>query len=498
MEIFDIIDVYGRFFLKVFFINIYLYLVYIKITNYKNNSIKKVLIIILSSLIISTIYMILTQYITPLLVMPLLYMIYGIVISNIVKQKFNYSIFVVTISFILTYMVYFFSVIISGIVLMIVTPNISYKHPISLLTIPFIMIIIYYFILKIKRLKNGLNFLKDVDKIEKIGRFINIAFLTTIIIFAILQDSEDTIINTVIFLVTVFATVILINWILAQITKTYKTKMRDRTIEIQKTEIDEKSRMIEEIKSENLKLATAIHKYNHKFEALELAMKNSLKKESKTEFAEELSVILKEAKETSKNFAEATKVNTVKLPETNIVGIDNMLKYMQEEARKNNINFDLKINTKINSLIDNIIPKEKLEILIGDHLKDAIIAVNSSEKSYKSILVILGLVDGVYEFSIYDTGIEFEIDTLLKLGKEQVTTHKETGGSGIGFMTTFETLKQCKGSLIIEEYNPETTSYTKSVTIRFDGKNKYKISSYRAEKIKEQKTKRRIIIQKLK
>ena len=65
-------------------------------------------------------------------------------------------------------------------------------------------------------------------------------------------------------------------------------------------------------------------------------------------------------------------------------------------------------------------------------------------------------------------------------------------------MTTFETLKECKGSLIIEEYNPETTSYTKSVTIKFDGKNKYKICSYRAEKIKEQTTKRRIIIQKLK
>ena len=155
-----------------------------------------------------------------------------------------------------------------------------------------------------------------------------------------------------------------------------------------------------------------------------------------------------------------------------------------EDAENNNIKY----------LIDNIIPKEKFEILIGDHLKDAIIAINASNNSYKSILVTLGLVENCYELTIYDTGIEFEIDTLLKLGKEQVTTHKETGGSGIGFMTTFETLKNCEASLIIEEYKPETTNYTKAVIIRFDNKNEYKIISYRAEEIKKLKN-GKIIIQ---
>ena len=94
-----------------------------------------------------------------------------------------------------------------------------------------------------------------------------------------------------------------------------------------------------QIKTENLKLATAIHKYNHKFEALENAMKNAVKLESKTEFAQEIGIILNEVEETSKNFAKATAVNKLKLPETNIPGIDNMFKYMQEEAIKNNINY---------------------------------------------------------------------------------------------------------------------------------------------------------------
>lgn len=72
---------------------------------------------------------------------------------------------------------------------------------------------------------------------------------------------------------------------------------------------------------------------------------------------------------------------------------------------------------------------------------------------------------------MYDTGVEFEIETLLKLGLEPVTTHKNTGGTGIGFISTFETINKCKASLIIQERNRKNTNdYTKAVIIRFDGK----------------------------
>lgn len=86
---------------------------------------------------------------------------------------------------------------------------------------------------------------------------------------------------------------------------------------------------------------------------------------------------------------------------------------------------------------------------------------------------------------------------MLKLGLEQVTTHKKDGGRGIGFMTTFKILKECKASIIIEEYKPKTTNYTKSVTIRFDGRNEYRINSYRADEIKKQSKGNRIIIKEL-
>ncbi|MGN1301890.1 MAG: DUF2614 family zinc ribbon-containing protein [Clostridia bacterium] len=484
-------------FIKIFMVILLTYFVYTKIINYRNN-IYTTIFIITYSVINSTMYGILIHYLNPLNVIFIIYIVYAYVIDEvIIKSKSNYIAFLI--AAIISYILYFISTLISGIILLVFIPrDNSFKNPISLILIPVISVSLLNYIFKIKRFKNGVNFLNST----KINRktLIYTAFFTGVIIlsFGLYQKTNNVMTNTCIFLGTVLIAISLIIWIKTQITKTYKSKMRDRTIEIQKTEIDEQTKLIEEIKAENLKLATAVHKYNSKFESLEHAMKRTLSLDSKTEFANEISVILKESEETLKNFAKEVEVNTNKLPLTNIHGIDKMFKYMQEEAAKDNINFDLKINESITPLIENIIPKEKFEILIGDHLKDAIIAIKASDATYKSILVTLGLVEGIYEFSIYDTGIEFEIDTLLKLGEEQVTTHKNEGGSGIGFMTTFETLKECKASLVIEEYNPETTNYTKSVTIKFDGKNEYKICSYRAEKIKEQKSKRRIIIEKMK
>lgn len=481
-------------FVKMFLISFYIYLTYVKITNCKNKNINYIIIFVIS-VVISIMYIIVSKYLPALLTIIILYILYEIVISKIIKNKINYAAYIF--SCVIAYAIYLVAIIISGVITFIVFQKREYTDPINLITIPVIASLLFLFVFRIKRIKNGINFLKN--KTNKNINFLGFFLMgLLILIFGVSQKMYYWIQGVSLITGSIFILISFVLWIKSQITKTYKNKMRDRTIEMQKAEIDEQAKIIEEIKAENLKLATAVHKYNKKFLSLEFAMKNALELETKTEFANEISTILEEYQEASTNFAKEVQVNKNKLPLTNIVGIDNMFKYMQEEAIQNNINFDLKINEKINLLVDNIISKEKFETLIGDHLKDAIIAVKASKASYKSILVTLGLVDGNYEFSVYDTGIEFEIDTLLKLGKEHVTTHKDEGGSGIGFMTTFETLKQCKASLVIEEYNPETTNYTKSVTIKFDGKNEYRIYSYRAEKIKEQKPERRIIIKKLK
>lgn len=488
------IDVINEF-IKMIFISLYTFYVYTKIINYKNKDFYRFAIIISFCILISTIYTVLLRYINPVPIILFLYFLYDIVMAIITNNKINYSTLVMIISFTIVYATYIFSTIIAGLLIYYLKVNINISNPIINLVIHLIEVILLLSIMRLKRIRNGLKFLRNQNKAVNITMYIVLIGGIILTILGMLKGSENELLNTFLMAGIILIFISLVAWIQNQITNQYREDMRNRTIEIQKKEIDEQLNIIKDIKEENFRLAKAIHKYNNRLFALELGIKNTIEQNYKTEFAEELSSILEETENISKGFSEETTIKNKTLPLTNITGIDNMFKYMQKEANRSNINFDLKINESINYLIENTISKEKLETLIGDHLKDAIIAVNSSDNSYKSILAILGRIEDCYEFSVYDTGIEFDIEVLLKLGIEPITTHKETGGSGIGFMTTFETLKECKASLIIEEYNPETTNYTKSVTIRFDNNNEYKIRTYRTKEIRKLNKDKRIIIE---
>ena len=89
-----------------------------------------------------------------------------------------------------------------------------------------------------------------------------------------------------------------------------------------------------------------------------------------------------------------------------------MLNFMQSECIKNNIDFNLQLSGNIYHIINNIITEEELEILLADHIKDAIIAIKHTDNVNKSILVRLGKIEDCYGLYIYDSGIEFEKETL--------------------------------------------------------------------------------------
>ena len=147
-------------------------------------------------------------------------------------------------------------------------------------------------------------------------------------------------------------------------------------------------------------------------------------------------------------------------------------------------------------MINNYVSKENLEILLADHIKNAIIAINYSNNINKSILVRLGDIDGIYSLYVYDSGIEFEVDTLQNLGKKPSTTHADDGGTGMGFMNTFDTLNKYKASLTIEEYNkPNKDNFTKLIKIEFNKKNEIKICSYRKEKIENKSNSDNLIVE---
>ena len=497
METIDIINEI----LKVSFINILTYFVFIKLVNYKNNNNIKTCIIIGGSIIEACIEYLLMKHVPILPKIIIMYYIYGCLIANVTKNKTQYSIMLTFISLTITYLIYLISIILAGILVKTLNLNISKNHILILFITVLIETIILYAIFKIKRIRNGIAFLQDPEKVNNVGIIEMIFIGIVLIIYSIIQDTIHT---RYIFWGMVIEFICVCIWVNKKITTYYKQKLKERTIEELESEIKERDEEINKILEENKEIATINHKYSNRIKSLEnfshqIMSKPELVEKMETEFGEDFINFEKQINNVSEEYTkeiEDSIQHKNHLEKTGIFGIDNILEYMSNEAIKHNIKFNLKIHENIQYMIENIIDQSKLETLLGDHIKDAIIAINSSENTYKELLVEIGEIENCYQVCIYDTGIEFEISTLLNLGLKAITTHKLTGGSGIGFMTTFETLKATKASLIIEERHPiDDKDYTKAVRIKFDGKHEYRICSYRSKEIQNKKKDTRIIIE---
>ena len=339
-------------------------------------------------------------------------------------------------------------------------------------------------ILKIKKIKNGISFLQN--PIENEYLCIIMVAISVIAVFAYsLFGSSDEYLGSNIFIVIITSLILIIVMIQKTLTLYYKQKLLAQNIEEYKAEIASKDAEIKSLSEEKYKISKLNHEFYNRQKALIHKVEEIMN--MNTEAAEELD-LSKQINDLTKEYTDKAKeIKTLdKLPITGITEIDDMFKYMQSECIKNNIDFKLQINGNIRHLVNKIIPQDKLVTLIGDHIRDAIIAVNHSQNKFRSIVTVIEEKDKIYELRISDTGIEFEPKTLLKLGLEPATTHKEEGGTGIGFITTFETLKETKGTLIIEEKHPmKENDFTKTLIFRFDGKAEYKILTYRSEKIKD-------------
>lgn len=245
----------------------------------------------------------------------------------------------------------------------------------------------------------------------------------------------------------------------------YKQKLLIQDLNETKKELEEKKKEVEELEAENLSFSKKSHSLAHKQKSLEFKINKLL---MNSENAEELGL-----QEELKNIANQLQENSKlpKLDKTGITEIDDMLEVMQEECRLNRIDFNLQLNGNIYHMTNNYVTKEELAILLADHIKDAIIAINHTDNINKSIMVRLGKIDDCFGLYIYDSGVEFSKEIFEKLGKEPITSYANEGGTGMGFMNTFDTLKKHNASLIIESIGkPSKDNYTKVIKIRFDNK----------------------------
>jgi signal transduction histidine kinase len=335
---------------------------------------------------------------------------------------------------------------------------------------------------RFRRLKNGFTFLNKKGA-GSLGVFISIILLCCAILLS--QPTEDNLVKSAsVAVICICAIGIIIFW-RRGITKSYLEYLQTQQLENLNTQISERDEQINELIKHNDYLAEIIHKDNKLIPTMELAVSEFLllagqDTDISSKGASLLTQLHNETAERS-GLISTYQINNKKLPQTKIFEIDNLLRYMQSRAAEEDIMFDVLVNCDMKFMVSELIEQTKLQTLLADLLENAIIATQNC--NYKSILVTFCAAGDFFEINVEDSGTDFQIDTLQKLGFERTTTHADSGGSGIGLISTFKIVKKHKASLIINEYKKKRRSFTKKITIRFDNEDKYRVNSYRADVI---------------
>lgn len=463
--------------IKLFFIFMYSYFTSFKIINKKiqvsiKNIIKFLVVILISAFCAIMRFQI--DYFTSIFC-------WIFIIAFIIDQKnLKRGLFILIVSLGINYIVSFLSIVVDFIINIVFDTN--GNNELNLIIILIIHFIIIMNIFSIKKFKYGIAFLKNDSKQNEYIDILILDILLIIIFGTIILSDSSLFVVKKLMLMFIMLTVTILNTIQKSLQLYYKQKMLIKDLIETKEELENKKKEIEELEAENIRISKKNHTIVHKQKSIEHKLEEML---IKSEISIEEAGEVKERLEKLHTQIYSEKENT-ELDKTGITNIDDMLKYMQDECIKNQISFTLKLTGNIHYMINNFISKDDLETLLADHIKDAIIAINHTDNINRSILVRLGEIDRMYGLYIYDSGIEFKKEVLENLGNKPFTTYESEGGTGMGFMNTFDTLRKYKASLIIEEFNePKPDNYTKLIAIKFDNNNKFEIKSYRKIEIKK-------------
>lgn len=338
------------------------------------------------------------------------------------------------------------------------------------LIILIIQTLIIVLLFRIKRLRKGMPFLKNIVGNDS-GVVISIILLNSIII--LFNNNYNYLYILPIFIVITSGGLIYLWW-RKSLTKLYISNTKDTEINNLKEILEEKEQRILYLEQQNSELAKIIHTDNKLVSSLDFAVKSLFEILGSSDDLEDIRArgrdLLAHVEEVTQDrfgIINAHRLINKSLPKTRVTSIDILLSYMLNKASSAGITFDVNIMGSIKYMTDSIITDKDLTVLLAELIDNAIIAVKQSE--IKRVLVTLGIADNNYVVYVFDSGGPFAPEVLSNFGKRQITTHREEGGSGIGLMTISEIVNKYKASLDIINL-PSGSLYTKQIAICFSNK----------------------------
>lgn len=278
---------------------------------------------------------------------------------------------------------------------------------------------------------------------------------------------------------------IILFWWRTQITKTYREKLRLLEMKTLRTAKLENETYIARLESENKRLGTIIHKDNRIVNAMAdsvcdyLSSSPDLSAKSLQAKGQALSDEINSIKTYRQELLCQGSQSDTSIPQTNHAGVNAIISFMVKEASTYGISLKFHYDTDFFAAKRFTATEMDFVHLLSDLLENAVIATRHCNG--KSIELSFQILKGTPAISVSDSGIPFEIDTYMKFGTCEASTHSDDGGTGIGLMDIWSFKKKYHASLVIEEL--DDSIYSKRLSLLFDNRNKYLVISNRHQEI---------------
>lgn len=392
------------------------------------------------------------------------------------KRSFDKTLAYTIISVAISFIAYFFATLTIGTITFPLSSLVNNRSLLALttdLSVGLFQLLTCNLLFRIKRLKKGIAAYESKLTSDS-GVFISLSLL----LIASLLGTDNNYTVTQIILICLFPIgMLLFFWWRNHIKNIYLEKVYKRNIEILENTVSEQKTENEMLIKQNDELSKIIHKDNKVIPAMNMAVEEILMCQSADEQinkARSLHSQLKAMTSERKGIVTEYESKSKTLASTGVFSVDASLNYLLARAKEKEVLFDLSVTDGIKGCIDKCVSENDLNTLILDLGENAIIAASFSEK--KNVFVMIGTDNKKLCLYIYDSGEYFDTDVIANLGKKRITTHRKSGGSGIGMMTTFSLLQKYGASLKIDE-TVQNDSYTKCVSAIFDNEGKIIIKS---------------------
>ena len=338
------------------------------------------------------------------------------------------------------------------------------------------------FLFRQKRFRKGMPFL-FATKLLNIGMIVCLSFL---VLLTYLQTSDISRlwVNILYSILLVISLAALIFWWQAQLTKSYLHKLQLLELESLRKELEETSREMAHLKKQNEELGRLIHKDNKLIPAMETAvidfLSASVQKENNT-IGQSLISQLKELSGSRREILDEVSAARSHHFATGVPALDTMLTYFDRRAEARKMEFTVNVTPDLKAYVPSRISSDDITHLLADLLENAIIAVTPCTS--RKIRLQIYPYRKWFVIELSDTGIPFQTESLLQFGIQRLTTHKDSGGSGIGLMDIWKLKEKYHASIHITEY-PDSSPFSKRITFLLDHRNQYLIRTWRCEELK--------------